>query len=72
MRGGRAGRAGRSGARARRDAVGRLRAARAQAVGLRRASICSRECALERWAKHKPVCRERQAVKAGVEGAGGE
>ena len=38
-------------------------------MGLRRASICSRECALERWAMHKPVCRERQAVKVGVEWA---
>ena len=24
---------------------------------------------MERWAKHKPVCRERQAVKVGVEWA---
>ena len=53
------------------DAVcGRLRAAGARrVVGPRSASICSRECAKERWAIHKPVCRDRQAVKMGMEWA---
>ena len=38
-----------------------------KALGPHSASICSRECAKERWAIHKPVCYKRRAVKMGTE-----
>ena len=45
---------------------------RAPLLGPRSSSICSRECAKDNWSQHKPVCRDRQAVKMGKDWARAE